>query len=188
MRTWSRAYLVGVPALALGAVGLGCHGTTRGEGNMSLAVTSSAFRANHAVPREHTCDGQDRSPALAWSGAPEAARGFAVVMDDPDAPRGTWVHWVLWNLPAATSALPAGVPPDERLESGARQGRNDFRRIGWGGPCPPPGPAHHYSFRVYALDALLDLEPGATKADLERAMRGHVLAQGELVGTYSRLR
>lgn len=175
-------------AIALCVLGSGCHGATRAEVGMSLTVTSSAFRANQTVPREHTCEGADRSPALAWSGAPAGTAAFAIVMDDPDAPRGTWVHWVLWNLPASEHALAPGVPPLERLENGASQGRNDFRRIGWGGPCPPPGPAHHYSFRVYALDAPLELAAGASKASLERAMQGHVLAQGELVGTYARAR
>jgi Raf kinase inhibitor-like YbhB/YbcL family protein len=107
-------------------------------------------------------------------------------MDDPDAPGGTWVHWVLFNLPAETRSLPEGVPEDPALKDGSRQGQNDFRRPGYGGPCPPRGPAHRYYFKLYALDSALNLPAGAKKPDVEKAMKGHVLAQAELMGRYGR--
>jgi Raf kinase inhibitor-like YbhB/YbcL family protein len=159
-----------------------------GEEAMGLTLTSSAFRAGDTIPMVHTCDGADRSPPLAWSGAPARAAGFALIVDDPDAPGGTWVHWVLYDLPAGTTGLAADVPKVERLPAlgGAVQGRNDFRTLGWGGPCPPPGPAHHYVFKVYALSAPVGLKPGATKEDLEHTMAGRVLEYAELVGTYAR--
>ncbi len=152
-----------------------------------MHVTSVAFAAGETIPRMHTCDGENVSPPLAWSNVPPGTRAFAVIADDPDAPRGTWVHWVLYDLPDTTRALPQNVPPAERmLANGGVQGTNDFRAIGYGGPCPPPGAAHRYSFRVYALDAPLALAPGATKSDVERAMHGHTLAHGELIGLYGR--
>jgi Raf kinase inhibitor-like YbhB/YbcL family protein len=154
---------------------------------MSLTLASSAFRAGAPIPVPYTCDGADRSPPLAWSGAPARTAAFALIADDPDAPGGTWVHWVLYDLPSQTSALGENVPKLERLpEVGGVQGRNDFRAVGYGGPCPPPGPAHHYHFTLYALDRVLGLKPGATKKDVERAMAGKVLASAELVGTYAR--
>ena len=123
---------------------------------------------------------------MAWSGAPSGAAAFALIMDDPDAPAGTWVHWVLYDLPARSSALAENVAKTEALKDGAVQGRNDFPRTGYGGPCPPPGKAHRYFFKLYALDAPLGLKPGATKRDVERAMQGHVLATAQLMGTYAR--
>jgi hypothetical protein len=153
---------------------------------MSLKLTSTAFQPGGTIPKKFTCDGPDVSPALAWSDAPAGTMSFALIMDDPDAPVGTWVHWVLYDLPAGTHELAEGVAKQEELPDGARQGRNDFRRIGYGGPCPPPGPAHRYFFKLYALDQKLGLKAGATKADVEKAMKGHVLAQGELMGRYGR--
>jgi hypothetical protein len=134
----------------------------------------------------HTCDGSDVSPALAWADAPHATQSFALIVDDPDAPAGDWVHWVVFNLPATTRALPGGLAPGAKLISGGRQGRNDFGRVAYGGPCPPPGPAHHYHFKLYALDTIVDLPSGASKADLQEAMQDHVLAQAELIGRYRR--
>ncbi len=153
---------------------------------MALHLTSTAFEPNGTMPKTHTCDGPDVSPPLAWNDPPAGTQSFALIMDDPDAPAGTWVHWVLFNLPAAARALPENVPKIERLANGALQGRNDFRRIGYGGPCPPKGPAHRYFFKLYALDTRLALQAGATKAEMERAMAGHILAQGQLVGRYGR--
>jgi Raf kinase inhibitor-like YbhB/YbcL family protein len=138
------------------------------------------------IPTEFTCDSTDKSPALSWSVPPEGTRTLALVMDDPDAPGRTWVHWVIYDLPATTRELPAGVSADAQLPSGARQGRNDFKKIGYGGPCPPAGPAHRYFFKLYALDTALGLPPGATKQDVERAMYGHIVASGELMGKYRR--
>src|SRR5438034_9004555 len=127
------------------------------------------------------------SPPLSWSGAPAGTRSFALIVDDPDAPAGSWVHWVLYNLPADVSELPENIAKVESLDlDGARQGRNDFRRPGYGGPCPPPGPAHRYFFKLYALDAPLKLTAGAQKRDVEAAMEGQVLATAQLMGTYAR--
>ena len=152
----------------------------------TLRLASTAFQPNGAIPRKHTCDGTDVSPQLSWESPAGAVQSFALIMDDPDAPAGTWVHWVLFDLPATARDLPEGVPRDDQLASGARQGRNDFRRVGYYGPCPPPGPVHRYFFKLYALDARLNLKPGSTKAEVERAVQGHILAQGELIGRYSR--
>lgn len=154
---------------------------------MAFTLTSAAFRDGTGIPVKYTCDGVDTSPPLSWSGAPAGTRGFALVVDDPDAPTGSWVHWVLYNLPAAVAGLPENVAKVESLDlDGARQGRNDFRRPGYGGPCPPPGPAHRYFFKLYALDAPLTLKAGAQKKDVEAAMEGHVLATAQLMGTYAR--
>jgi Raf kinase inhibitor-like YbhB/YbcL family protein len=154
--------------------------------NASKAFTlvSPAFRPGAEIPRQHTCDGEDLSPALIWQGAPPGTKSFALIADDPDAPAGTWVHWVLYNVPADVSQLAPGTPKDDTLSNGAQQGRNDFRKVGYDGPCPPPGKPHHYSFRLYALDARLNLKPRVTKSDVLRAMNGRVLGEAELIGTY----
>src|SRR2546422_10810722 len=154
---------------------------------MAFTLASAAFREGAAIPVKYTCDGVDVSPPLSWSGAPVGTRSFALIADDPDAPAGTWVHWVLSNLPADVSELPENIAKVESLDlDGARQGRNDFRRPGYGGPCPPPGPAHRYFFKLYALDALPKLKAGAQQRDVETAMEGHVLATAQLMGTYAR--
>ena len=160
-------------------------GSRRGP-SVTLHLTTPAFTPGADIPAEYTCDGSDTSPALHWNTAPEGTQSFALILDDPDAPRGTWVHWVLYDLPPTARDLPAGVPPDGTLPSGARQGRNDFGRTGYGGPCPPPGRAHRYYFRLYALDKRLELPPGSTRAQADRSMRGHILAQAELMGRYHR--
>ena len=152
---------------------------------MALVITSSAFIEGQAIPSRYTCDGTDVSPDLAWSGVPEGTAGLALICDDPDAPMGTWVHWVLFNIPADADGLPAEIPSDAALENGARHGTNDFRRLGYGGPCPPGG-THRYFFKLYALDTMLELDSGITKARLLEAMEGHILAEGQLMGTYSR--
>ena len=153
---------------------------------MSLEISSTAFEPGGAIPKEYTADGANRSPPLRWSEPPAGTRSLALVCEDPDAPRGTWVHWVLFNLPAQTRELEKGVPTDEGLANGARQGKNDFGKIGYGGPSPPKGKPHRYFFKLYALDATLDLPAGATRAQLADALRGHVLAEGQLLGTYGR--
>jgi len=155
-------------------------------GTMSLQISSTAFSAGETIPKKFTCDGPDVSPQLKWNDLPANTQSVELIMDDPDAPGGTWVHWVLYDLPANTRDLPEGVAKQEQLSSGARQGRNDFGRVGYGGPCPPPGKPHRYFFKLYALDTKLNLKAGATKADVERAMKGHILAQGELIGKYGR--
>ncbi len=153
--------------------------------NMKLTVTSGAFKDGGAIPSKYTCDGEDVSPDIAWSGVPASAKSIAMIADDPDAPRGTWVHWVIYNIPPETKGLGEGVERDKVLDNGAMQGMNDSRQTGYGGPCPPAG-VHRYFFKVYALDAKLSLGPGATKKDLEDAMKGHILADGQLMGRYSR--
>jgi Raf kinase inhibitor-like YbhB/YbcL family protein len=153
---------------------------------MAFQLTSAAFQAGGTIPKRFTCDGPDVSPALSWTEPPAGTQGLCLIVDDPDAPAGTWVHWVLYNLPASTRGLPEGVEKERERADGSRQGRNDFGKIGYNGPCPPKGAAHRYFFKLYALDAKLELKPGATKADLERAMKDHILAHAELAGKYGR--
>ena len=157
------------------------------ELTMALVLTSSAFVEGGTIPAKFTCDGPDRSPALAWSGAPANTQAFALIADDLDAPVGTWVHWVLFNLPATTSALPENVAKVDSLKDlgNALQGRNDFKKLGYGGPCPPPGKPHRYFFKLYALDKTLDLKEGATKDEVVKAMNDHIVAQGQLMGKFS---
>lgn len=157
---------------------------------MTFALTSTAFADNGTIPQQFTCDGSNVSPALTWNGAPPNTRTFALIADDPDAPAGTWVHWVLFNLPGNSTALPENVARDETLASlgNAAQGRNDFKKIGYGGPCPPSGKPHRYFFKLYALDTALALHPGSTKAQVEAAMHGHIVATAQLIGSYSRKR
>jgi Raf kinase inhibitor-like YbhB/YbcL family protein len=155
---------------------------------MTMEVTSSAFQAGQTIPTKYTCEGADISPPLQWSGVPAGAKGFALICDDPDAPVGTWVHWILYDLPITATDLGENVPALETLSSGAKQGINDFKRVGYGGPCPPPGKPHRYYFKLYALDAALLLKPRATKQELLRAMDGHILAEARLSGTYQRKR
>jgi Raf kinase inhibitor-like YbhB/YbcL family protein len=152
---------------------------------MAMRVESPAFAEGGQIPRQYTCDGRDISPPLSWSGVPEATKSLALICDDPDAPGKTWVHWVLFNLPPRTKELLEGMPALETISGGGEQGVNDFRKIGYGGPCPPSG-THRYVFKLYALDAEVALASGATRADLDRAMKGRVLAEGALTGKYSR--
>jgi Raf kinase inhibitor-like YbhB/YbcL family protein len=153
---------------------------------MSIEVHSSAFQPGALIPKQYTGDGADKSPPLRWSDPPAGTKSLALICDDPDAPRGTWVHWVLFNLPAEARELAEGMPTTETLSNGARQGKNDFGKIGYGGPAPPKGKPHRYFFKLYALDTALDLRPGATKAQLLEAMKGHILAEEQLMGTYAR--
>ena len=152
----------------------------------SFQISSNAFSPNESIPKKFTCDGSDLSPQLSWTDPPTTAQSFALIMDDPDAPAGTWVHWVLYDLPSNTRELAENIPNREQLPNGARQGRNDFNKIGYGGPCPPSGNAHRYFFKLYALDTKLNLKSRALKADVERAMQAHIVAQSELIGRYSR--
>lgn len=153
---------------------------------MSLELKSPDFSAGGKIPTQFTCDGVYISPALEWNAPPTGTQSFALIVDDPDAPVGTWVHWVLFDLPETLRSLPQNYPKSEQSADGSRQGRNDFKKIGYGGPCPPAGKPHRYFFKLYALDAKLGLKPGAVKKDVERAMQGHILAQGEYMGRYSR--
>jgi Raf kinase inhibitor-like YbhB/YbcL family protein len=168
-----------------------CQGVDRSDAakarseKVELKITSSAFQDGGMIPSKYTCDGPDLSPPIAWGGVPEGTKSIALICDDPDAPGGTWVHWVLYDLPADTRSLPEHVPPDKVLSNGAKQGTTDFGKIGYGGPCPPSG-THRYFFKVFALNTMLNLNSGATKAQLVETMKGHVLAQGQLMGKYSR--
>ena len=148
-------------------------------------LTSSAFLQGDPIPVSYSCDGENTSPRLTWTNPPGNAQSFALIFDDPDAPGGTWVHWVLFNLPAETRSLPEAVAPDLTLANGAAHGSNSWNSIGYGGPCPPGG-EHRYFFKLYALDSVLDLEVGATKGQLLDAMADHIVAETELMGTYSR--
>ena len=152
----------------------------------ALDLSSPAFPAGGEIPATYTCDGSDHSPTLSWANVPAGVKEFALIMDDPDAPGGVWVHWVLYGIPADVRSLPERVPARDDVPSIGVQGRNDFNRIGYGGPCPPRGPAHRYSFRLYALDSALSLRPGSTKARLLDAMEGHILEQAGLMGRYAR--
>jgi Raf kinase inhibitor-like YbhB/YbcL family protein len=151
-----------------------------------MKLSTTTFEPGQPIPRPCSCDGGDRSPDLAWDEVPANTRSLALICDDPDAPRGTWVHWLLFNLPADAVELASGVPRLPELPSGARQGINDSGDIGYSGPCPPAGAPHRYFFRLYALDTVLNLGPGVNRSDLDHAMTGHVLAEATLMGTYQR--
>ena len=163
-----------------------CGAEPRGGAVMQLKLESPDFASGGMIPKQFTCDGADSSPALEWSDPPGGTKSFALVVDDPDAPVGNWVHWVVFDLPANLRTLARNVPKKEEMADGSRQGRNDFGKIGYGGPCPPPGAPHRYFFRIYALDTKLNLKPGATKKDVETAKQGHVLAEAEWMGRFSR--
>lgn len=153
---------------------------------MAFTLESPQLQPGGMIPRQFTCDGADMSLPLHWNEAPAGTRSFALVTEDPDAPGGMFIHWVIYGLPPDRRELPENVPKTPDLPGGARQGRNSFGNIGYGGPCPPPGPAHHYHFLLFALDATFDLPAGATRAELARAIHGHVLAQADLTGLYKR--
>ena len=155
-------------------------------GPASLQISSDAFADGKIIPKDHTCDGADRSPPLHWDGAPERTKAFALVVDDPDAPSGVFTHWLLYNVPAAAKALDVGVATSGTLGDGSRQGTNDFGRVGWSGPCPPPGSAHRYRFKLYALSAPLELEPGAKRDAVLKAIKEKKLAEAEVTGKYER--
>lgn len=154
-------------------------------GQAPLVLESSVFQDGQAIPRRHSCDGENLSPALAWSGLPEGVVSLALLVDDPDAPGGTFVHWVLYNLPSISEGLDEGIAPGAALLSGGVQGINSWGQAAYGGPCPPSG-THHYRFTLLALDASLDLPSGANQPDVMRAAEGHLLAEAVLVGTYRR--
>ncbi len=155
------------------------------DSSSGLVLASTAFKEGDAIPKQYGCKGADISPPLRWSGIPEKTKTFALIVDDPDAPMGTWVHWVIFNIPASVTGLPENVPAEESLPDGALQGKNDFKSFGYGGPCPPGG-THRYFFKLYALDTTLQLKAGCTKAELLKAMAGHILAEAQLMGRYSR--
>ncbi len=151
-----------------------------------FALFSTAFDYGEPIPELYTCDGEDSSPPLSWENPPEETAAFVLVVSDPDAPSGNWVHWVLYDIPGDAQFLTPALPPQEELPDGGVHGKNSWRRLGYGGPCPPQGSAHRYFFTLYALDAPLTLDPGATRDQLFEAMEGHLIAKTELMGTYER--
>lgn len=156
-----------------------------GEG-VTLQVKSTAFGHSDEIPVRFTCDGEDVSPPLSWSEPPLGTESLVLIVDDPDAPGGTWDHWSLFNIPATVRLLPEGVPAEPLPRGMGAQGANSWQNLGYGGPCPPPGSAHRYSFRLYALDTDLDLKPGSSKKEIELAIQGHILAEGTLMARYGR--
>lgn len=156
------------------------------EGEMTISLSSSAFKEGDRIPVKYTCVGQDVSPPLEWGQPPPETQTFALIVDDPDAPGGVFTHWVIFNISSDSRKLPEAIPAQAQLPDGALQGKNDFGRTGYGGPCPPPGRPHRYQFTLYALDQRLDLKAGISKKQLLSAMEGHILAQGQLTGTYQR--
>lgn len=188
-RTWIIAVPLLVVLVLLMGMGVGACGggeVAPPPGEVEMEITSTAFCDGETIPTQHTCSGQDISPALSWSGVPEGTQSLALIVDDADAPGGTFTHWVIFNIPGDTLGLEEAIPATSQLSSGALQGRNDFGTVGYRGPCPPTGSPHHYHFVVYALDITLDLSAGASKAQVESAMQGHLLDQAELVGIYQR--
>ncbi len=153
-----------------------------------IALTSTAFQEGQPIPVRYTADGEDVSPPLTWTDVPSGTQSLALICEDPDAPRGTWTHWVLFNLLPSAQALEEEVPPQETLPDGSIQGTNDFKRLGYGGPSPPPGQPHRYFFKLFALDTTLRLSPGASRQQVLAALQGHILAEGQLMGTYGRSR
>jgi Raf kinase inhibitor-like YbhB/YbcL family protein len=150
-----------------------------------FAITSTAFKEGEMIPQKYTCDGQNISPPLKWESIPAQTKSLALIVDDPDAPAGIWVHWVIFNIPPTATGLPENVPTKTSLADGSVQGKNDSREIGYDGPCPPGG-THRYYFKLYALDTMLKLSSGVTKPELLKAMEGHIVAQAQLMGRYSR--
>jgi Raf kinase inhibitor-like YbhB/YbcL family protein len=160
--------------------------TTKQEGRKTeMKITSSAFKEGEMIPSKYTCDGEDISPQLSWTGAPDNTKSFALIADDPDAPVGIWVHWVIYNMPPAVMELKENFPKDKSFDDGTKQGMTDFRRIGYGGPCPPSG-THRYYFKLYALDIILAKDAGLAKKELLDAMQGHIIAEAQLMGKYKR--
>ncbi|MDI6832403.1 MAG: YbhB/YbcL family Raf kinase inhibitor-like protein [Bacteroidales bacterium] len=151
----------------------------------NIIVKSNSFSDGGMIPAKYTCDGANISPQLSWDNAPNGTKSFVLICEDPDAPMGTFTHWVLYDIPADIHELPENLPKDKVLPNGTKQGIADFKKIGYGGPCPPSG-THRYYFKLYALDTLLNLEPGLKKEDILKAMNGHILAQGQIMGKYAR--
>lgn len=181
------SWRLGVLALAAGSLAFltpSLSAAQESSGNLELRTT--AFRPGGNIPKPFTCDGGDASPALSWSDPPPRTQSLVLIMDDPDAPGGTFVHWVVYNLPASTRQLPERLPGNDEMQGGGNQGVNDFARTSYGGPCPPPGKPHRYFFRLYALDSKLNLKGAARRKDVDQAMKGHVLAHAELMGLYGR--
>ena len=152
----------------------------------NIILKSDSFSDGGMIPAKYTCDGANISPQLSWDNAPKGTKSFVLICEDPDAPMGTFTHWVLYDIPADVHELPENLPKDKILPNGAKQGITDFKKVGYGGPCPPNG-THRYYFKLYALDTLLNLEPALKKEDILKAMNGHILAQGQIMGKYARI-
>lgn len=188
-RAWRNVWLMMVLTAGIAACNhsspepIGTASSDEGESSMTITITSPQFEDGAEIPAKYTCDGEDISPPLQIENIPQGTQSIALIGDDPDAPGGTWVHWVVFNLPPDVRELKENIPPDEELANGALHGRNSWGRLGYGGPCPPSG-THRYFFKCYALDTRLKQEAGIDKADLLRAMKGHILAEGRLMGTY----
>jgi Raf kinase inhibitor-like YbhB/YbcL family protein len=161
-------------------------GLGNGANPAAFELRTTAFKSGEDIPEKFTCDGPDVSPPLGWTDPPAGTQSFVLIADDPDAPGGTWVHWVAYDLPASLRQLPEGVPRDGEVKGGGRQGLNDFPSIGYGGPCPPPGKPHRYYFRLYAVDRKVGLKAGASRKEVEQVMKGHVLGKAELMGRHHR--
>ncbi len=169
------------------AIVSGCIAKEKEVNNMEkISISSEAFNDGGTIPDEYTCEGEDISPPLSWQGLPDGTKSIALIMDDPDASGRAFVHWVIYNISGSTQKLAKGIPKKEKLADGSLQGMTDFGKAGYGGPCPPPGKPHRYIFKIYAIDKILDLPSKASKEDAETAMKGHILAKGELIGKYAR--
>jgi Raf kinase inhibitor-like YbhB/YbcL family protein len=177
--------LAAVTFSIISQTGLGAELQVKQE-RLAMELKSSVFQNNQDIPKKYTCDGADLSPPLVWNNPPNGAKAFAIISDDPDAPGGTWIHWVIYDLPADARELAEAVPTQESLPDGAKQGVNDFKKAGYGGPCPPRGPAHRYFFKLYALDQPTNLKPRATKQQVLAAMKGHIVGEAQLIGKYKR--
>jgi len=183
----SHIYRIIIPALIVFFGMFHDEAHSAAKGGQSMQITSAAFKEGSIIPAKYSCDGQNISPPLKWDDVPAGTKSFALVADDPDAPGGMWVHWVAYNIPANLTKLDEDVKPEKEFKNGMKQGNNDWPRIGYGGPCPPAG-THRYYFKLYALDIILDLKAGATKTQLIQAMKGHLLAEAQLMGKYKRLK
>ena len=166
------------------------HETTDNGDTMTMeaqiTISSAAFKNGSPIPQRFTCQGDNISPALAWSGAPPGTKTLALICEDPDAPNGTFYHWVIYNIPASERGLAENIAKKDALPNGARQGTNSFEQVGYGGPCPPPGKAHHYHFQLFALDTEVNIPGVVTHDRLESAMQGHIVAEAEIIGTFQR--
>jgi len=175
----------GLLVVSMLLVTVSCRSASK-SGSAPLIISSPSFETGETIPPRQTCIGEDVSPPLNWTGGLDKVVSYAIICEDPDAPGGTWIHWVIFDIPMQTTSLPEGVSDTPQLEDGSKQGINDFKKLGYGGPCPPPGKPHRYYFRLYGLDQLTGLEPGSTADELKDRMRGHIVAQGELMGVFGR--
>jgi len=185
-RVWAALWILALLAGSIACNGEQSQPQAMDESGGTLLLESDAFEAEGTISQLYTCDGNDISPSLRWSEPPTGTQGLALIFDDVDAPAGTWVHWAMFNIPATTLSLPEGVPADPIVAGLGVHGSNSWRNLGYGGPCPPKGGPHRYTFRLYALDTILDLDAGASRAEIDEAMEGHILGTGQLMGQYSR--